>query len=117
MKLVEEILIARSTKKLLKIRKGKELKMREEYKKEERVIEQTEQEKDMEIMKSLMKTKRELENANKNFEYAEEELIDYYTYQIKANQSKLDYLVKKAKNQKLVRNMLEAIEMEQGNAS
>lgn len=91
--------------------------MREEYKKEEKVIEQTEQEKDMEIMKSLMKTKRELENANKNFEYAEEELIDYYTYQIKANQSKLDYLVKKAKNQKLVRNMLEAIEMEQGNAS
>ena len=79
--------------------------MREEYKKEEKVIEQTEQEKDMEIMKSLMKTKRELENANKNFEYAEEELIDYYTYQIKANQSKLDYLVKKAKNQKLVRNM------------
>ena len=91
--------------------------MRKKKKKEEKVIEQTEQEKDMEIMKSLMKTKRELENANKNFEYAEEELIDYYTYQIKANQSKLDYLVKKAKNQKLVRNMLEAIEMEQGNAS
>ena len=117
MKNVGVILIARSSEKLLKIRKRKELKMREEYKKEEKVIEQTEQEKDMEIMKSLMKTKRELENANKNFEYAEEELIDYYTYQIKANQSKLDYLVKKAKNQKLVRNMLEAIEMEQGNAS
>ena len=117
MKNVEVILIARFSGKLLKIRKRKELKMREEYKKEEKVIEQTEQEKDMEIMKSLMKTKRELENANKNFEYAEEELIDYYTYQIKANQSKLDYLVKKAKNQKLVRNMLEAIEMEQGNAS
>lgn len=91
--------------------------MREEYKKEEKVIEKTEKQKDMEIMESLMKTKIELETANKNFEYAEEELIDYYTYQIKANQSKLDYLVKKAKNQKLVRNMLEAIEMEQGNAS
>lgn len=117
MKNVGVILIANFSGKLLKIRKRKELKMREEYKKEEKVIEQTEQEKDMEIMKSLMKTKRELETANKNFEYAEEELIDYYTYQIKANQSKLDYLVKKAKDQKLVRNMLEAIEMEQGNAS
>ncbi len=34
---------------------------------------------------------------NKNFESAKEELIDYYAYQIKANQAKLDYLIKLAK--------------------
>ena len=34
---------------------------------------------------------------NQNFESATEGLIDYYVYQIKANQSKLDYLIKLAK--------------------
>ena len=32
-----------------------------------------------------------------NFEYAKGDLVDYYTYQIKANQAKLDYLIKLAK--------------------
>ena len=49
----------------------------------------------MELLVSIMKSKRELDAANRNFEYAESELIDYYTYQIKAMRSKLDYLVKK----------------------
>ena len=38
-----------------------------------------------------------LKNARCNFEYAEDDMIDYYTYQIKAHQSKLDYLIKIAK--------------------
>ena len=38
-----------------------------------------------------------LDECNKNFEFAKDELIDYYLYTIKANQAKLDYLIKKAK--------------------
>ena len=32
-----------------------------------------------------------------NLEFADGDLIDYYTYQIKAEESKYDYLIKKAK--------------------
>ena len=71
--------------------------MQEEYKREEKMVEKTEIEKEMELIKSIIKTREELKSDNKNFEYAKEELIDYYTYQIKANQAKLDYLIKLAK--------------------
>ncbi len=54
---------------------------------------------DLELIKSVIKTKRELEIANQNFNIAEGELIDYYSYQIKANKSKLSYLMKQAKEQ------------------
>lgn len=53
---------------------------------------------DLELIKSVIKTKRELENANQNFNSAEEELIDYYVYQIKASKVKLSYLLKLAKD-------------------
>ena len=52
---------------------------------------------DLEFIKSIIKTKRELEIANQNFDIAEAELIDYYSYQIKANKAKLSYLIKEAK--------------------
>ena len=71
--------------------------MQEEYKKEEKIVEKTEVEKEIELIRTIIKTREELKNNNKNFEYAKEELIDYYTYQIKANQTKLDYLIKLAK--------------------
>ena len=71
--------------------------MQEEYKKEEKIVEKTEVEKEIELIRTIIKTREELKNNNKNFEYAKEELIDYYTYQIKANQAKLDYLIKLAK--------------------
>ena len=54
---------------------------------------------DLELIKSVIKTKRELEIANQNFNIADGELIDYYSYQIKANKSKLSYLMKQAKEQ------------------
>ena len=59
--------------------------------------EKTEKEKETELLISILKAKKDLENANKNYEYAEGNLIDYYLYEIKANQSKLDYLIKVAK--------------------
>lgn len=74
----------------------------EEYIKESKIIERSKEELDVELIKSIMKAKKELESANKNYEYADGELIDYYLYQIKANQSKLNYLLKKAKRNGLI---------------
>lgn len=54
---------------------------------------------DMELVECILKTKRELEVSMKNFEQAEGELIDYYSYQIKASKAKLDYLIKEVKEQ------------------
>ena len=46
---------------------------------------------------NINKVRNDLKNARKNFEYAENELVDYYIYQIKANQAKLNYLIRLAK--------------------
>ncbi len=54
--------------------------------------------KEIELVKCIQDTKRNLNTANKNFETAEAELIDYYAYQIKAEKAKLDYLIKEVKN-------------------
>ncbi len=71
--------------------------MQEEYVKEKKIVEKTEMEKEIELIKTIIKTREELKRDNCNFEYAQEELVDYYVYQIKANQAKLDYLIKIAK--------------------
>lgn len=59
---------------------------------------QKKEQKEIELLKCIRDAKRELNTANKNFETAEAELIDYYTYQIKAEKAKLDYLIKEVKN-------------------
>ena len=64
---------------------------------------------DIELIKSVIKTKRELEIANINFDIAEEELIDYYSYQIKANKAKLSYLIKEAKQKGYQLDMISEI--------
>lgn len=76
--------------------------MQEEFLKENKIIEKTEIEKEEELIISILKTKRELNVARQNFEYAQGDLIDYYSYQIKANQSKLDYLIKLAKKKGVI---------------
>lgn len=78
--------------------------MSEEFVKESKILEKNEKQKDIEILSSIEDTKRNLEQANKNFEFADGELIDYYVYKIKANQSKLDYLIKLAKTRELIMN-------------
>ena len=71
-----------------------------EYEKEGNPIkDKSESEKKLELVISVIKTRKDLENAIKNYEFAEDNLIDYFLYEIKANQSKLDYLIKKAKKQ------------------
>ena len=72
--------------------------MEERYIKDKVLIEITEEEERKDILRNILHTKAELTNANKNFEFANtNELIDYYVYKIKSMQSKLDGLIKLAK--------------------
>ena len=71
--------------------------MRDEFIKEKDIIDKNEEEKNIDLIKSIWMTKKNLKQAHQNFEFAEKGLIDYYSYKIKANQSKLDYLIKQAK--------------------
>ena len=66
---------------------------------------------EIELLKSITETKRELFIANKNFEVSEDDLIDYYSYQIKANKAKLDYLIKEVKTKGLAVDMINSLEI------
>ena len=68
--------------------------------------------KDKDLIISILKTKMELNINIKNYEYAEKDQIDYFLYQIKANQAKLDYLIKKAKENKVELKNIEKIKYE-----
>ena len=76
--------------------------MEEEYLLKKMIKGKTEKEREIELMQNIIETKEKLQNARKNFEYAEDGMIDYYIYQIKANQSKLDYLIKLAKKKGVI---------------
>ncbi len=81
----------------------------EYYLKESKLVEKTEIEKEVELIRTIVKTREELKVANRNFEYAQDDLVDYYTYQIKANQAKLDYLIKLAKTKGIEVDMINDI--------
>lgn len=83
--------------------------MSEEYVKETSVVAKSDEKKELELIVSVIKTKQELNLAHKNFEFAEDDLIDYYAYQIKANQTKLDYLMKKARKRGIALDMVNEI--------
>ena len=85
--------------------------MEEEYTKDTRIIEKNNEEKELELILSIVKTKKDLDVAMHNFEDAEGDLIDYYTYQMKACRSKLDYLLKKAKEKGMSIDMIEQIDI------
>lgn len=71
--------------------------MYEEFVKEFNLKDKTREELNTILVQSIIKTNKDLQSARNNYEFAEGELIDYYLYQIKANQSKLNYLIKKSK--------------------
>ena len=71
--------------------------MQEFYQKENQFIEKIDTYVESELFRNIVKTRRELEFANNNYQFAESDLIDYYIYEIKANQAKLNYLIKMAK--------------------
>lgn len=51
--------------------------MYEEYVREDKIKDKTDEEKRLELIMSIIKTKQDLHDSNNNFEYAENELIDY----------------------------------------
>ena len=85
--------------------------MRENFVKENKISEKTEEQTQVELIRAIIETKRHLELASKNFEYADGDLIDYYTYEIKANRAKLDYLVKKAKSKSITIDMINELKI------
>ena len=86
--------------------------MREEYVREKKIKDKTDKDKEKELLISILKAREELKQINKNFELADSDMIDYYTYELKANQSKLDYLIKFAKDKGISLDMVEAIKLE-----
>ena len=55
-----------------------------------------------ELVKNLKIAQAEFETAVNNYEFANEpELVDYYTYNIKATETKYQYLLKKVKEKGL----------------
>lgn len=85
--------------------------MQEEYIKESKIKDKTDIEKEIELVRNIIKVNEEIAAANNNFQFAEEELVDYYTYQIKANQSKLNYLIKQAKTKGITNDMINQLKI------
>lgn len=65
----------------------------------------------LDLIYSIFKTQNELLSAMNNYDYAEGELIDYYSYHIKATKSKLDFLLKKAKNRGIILDRIKQLEL------
>ncbi len=85
--------------------------MQEEFVREFKIKEKSKEELNVILVQSIIKTNNELINARKNYEFAEGELIDYYLYQIKANQAKLNYLIKKSKANGITIDRIKQIEL------
>lgn len=75
--------------------------MYSEFIKEFKIEDKTEEEKDIELIDTIKYVKKSLSNMYNNLQYADSDLIDYYTYQIKAEEAKYNYLIKQAKKKKL----------------
>ena len=85
--------------------------MQEEFVKERKIVDKSREELNTILVQSIIKTNNELNNARNNYEYAEGELIDYYLYQIKANQAKLNYLIKESKSHGITIDRLKQIKI------
>ena len=85
--------------------------MQEEYVKEKKIVDKSKEEMNRMIVQSIISTNNNIQIARKNYEFAEEELIDYYLYEIKANQSKLNYLIKKSKKNGIELSRIEKLKL------
>lgn len=84
--------------------------MQEEHMKNKKDIDKSKEEMNKTLIQSIINTNANIQVAQKNYEFAEDELIDYYLYTIKANQSKLDYLIKKSKKNGIELNRIEKLQ-------
>ena len=83
--------------------------MEDGYIKESEIEIIEEREREIELIKNIIKTRRELKNVDRNFEYAQDDLVDYYIYEMKANQAKLNHLIKMAKLKGITVDMINDI--------
>ena len=75
--------------------------MYNEFIKESNIIDKSDEQKDEELIDSIKFVKKNLCDMYNNLQYADSDLIDYYTYQIKAEEAKYNYLIKQAKKKKI----------------
>ncbi len=75
--------------------------MYSEFVKEFKIIDKDDQEKNFELVDNIKIVKETLNNMYNNLQFADSDLIDYYTYQIKAEEAKYNYLIKQAKKKNL----------------
>lgn len=75
--------------------------MYSEFVKEIEIEDLDEKQKNNDLLKNIRVVKETLNNMYNNMQFADGDLIDYYTYQIKAEEAKYDYLIKQAKNKKI----------------
>lgn len=86
--------------------------MQEEFLKEEKkIVSKNDKEFNTILIQSIINTYNNLEVARKNYEFAEDDLIDYYLYEMKANQAKLNYLLKKSKRSGIELDRIEKIQI------
>ena len=83
--------------------------MIDKYIQESQIENIDEREKEIELIRNIINTRREIKNVDKNFEYAQDDLVDYYIYEMKANQAKLNYLIKIAKMKGITVDMINDI--------
>lgn len=75
--------------------------MHSEFIKETKLPEITEEQSDRELLTNIEKVKNNLIAIYNNLKYAESDLVDYYAYEIKAEQAKYGYLLRQAKRRDL----------------
>lgn len=80
--------------------------MHSEFVKEFEITEKNEDEKNYELLQNIRDVKNNLQNMHNNMQFADSDLIDYYTYQIKAEEAKYNYLIKQAKKKKIDVNLM-----------
>jgi len=85
--------------------------MQEEYVKEKNIVDKSKEEMNKILVQSIINTNNAIQMAQKNYEFAEGDLIDYYLYSIKANQSKLNYLIKTSKMNGIELSRIEKIKL------
>ena len=86
--------------------------MQEEFLKEEKkILSKNDKEFNTILIQSIINTYNSLEGARKNYEFAEDDLIDYYLYEMKATQAKLNYLLKQSKRNGIELDRIEKIQI------
>ena len=70
-----------------------------------------------EITELIYNASRDLETYQRNYEFASDDLVDYYSYKIKAEKAKIDYLVKIAKSKDVVKEEIRTYILKYKNAT